>query len=184
MADELSFKTSKSFEKWLAKNHSKSDGVWLRIYKKSGGSNIIKGSAVLDALLCYGWITGQAKRGDADSVLWWVCPRRKRSLWSKLNREKAEKLVKEGRMKPSGQKEIDEAKEDGRWARAYSPQRTAKVPADFMRELRKNKQALEFFSTLNRVNRYAIIFRIQNSKRRKERIAAIIEMLKVKKAYH
>ena len=184
MGDELGFKTLKSFEKWLEENHAKADGIWLRVPKKGAESNIIKGSGVLDLLLCYGWITGQARRGDEKTVLWWVCPRRKRSLWSKLNKERAERLVKEGRMKPSGLKEIEEAEKDGRWARAYSPQSTAKMPADFMRELRKDKDALAFFGTLNRVNRYAIIFRVTNSKSRKEKIAAVIKMLKDKRAFH
>ncbi len=181
---ELEFMTLEAFEGWLARNHAKSGGVWLRVGKKSGGPNIIKGSEVLDALLCYGWITGQARRGDKDSVLWWVCPRRKGSLWSKLNRGRALLLMKEGRMRPSGLKEVEEARKDGRWARAYSPQSTARIPADFMRELRKDKDAHAFFSTLDKANRYAIIFRVTNSKRRKEKIADIIGMLREKRAFH
>ncbi len=182
MAIVMEFRTSASFERWLGKNHSKSDGIWLRLSKKGG--NMIKGSDALDALLCYGWITGQARKGDDETVMWWVCPRRKRSLWSRLNKERAERLIREGKMRPPGLKEIEDAKEDGRWARAYSPQSTARAPADFLKELRKDKDALDFYGKLDRANRYAIIFRLANSRRREEKIASIVRMLKEKRKFH
>ena len=185
MSDELAFKTPEAFERWLAKNCSSSDGIWLRV-DKSAGANMLKNPEVIDILLCYGWITGQARRGDEKSVLWWVCPRRKRSLWSLLNKRHAERLIREGRMKPEGMARIEEAKRDGRWAMAYSPQRTARVPQDFIRELDKDKAAREFFGTLDRTNRYAIIFRLRNAGRgrREGKIAEIIRMLREKRTFH
>ncbi len=174
------FKSPEEFEKWLSKNHSKSNGVWLRAYKKSAGANVLKGTEVLDPLLCYGWITGQARRGTDEYTLWWVCPRRSKSLWSKINTQHAERLVKEGRMKASGLREIEEAKRDGRWARAYRPQSTATLPKDFRRALIKSRKAGTFLKTLNRQNVYAIIFRLETTKSkelRKAKIKAFIKKL-------
>ncbi|MDE1860964.1 MAG: YdeI/OmpD-associated family protein [Candidatus Micrarchaeota archaeon] len=183
----LEFKSAEGLERWLAKNHSASNGIWLRIYKKGSAANALKGSEVLDPLLCYGWITGQARRGDERSVLWWVCPRRARSLWSKINVGHAERLIKEGRMKPEGFRQIEAAKKDGRWDMAYSPQRTASLPADFLKEIDKNKKAKAFLKKLNKTNSYSIIFRLEtthDAERRKRKIRNIIDMLERGKTFH
>lgn len=185
--EAMSFKSVKDFEKWLKKNHDKSNGFWLKSYKKSFGTNVLKGLDVLGPLLCYGWITGQARKGAEDYTLWWVCPRRKGSLWSEINRAHAERLIKEGKMKPSGMKEINEAKNDGRWNAAYPSQRTASLPKDFLEKINKNKKAKEFLKTLNRSKTYAIIFRLhttKNPKRREEKIKKIIKMLEKKETFH
>ena len=187
MEETRTFKSAKEFESWLGKNHSSSNGIWLRIYKKNAGANALKSTEVLDPLLCYGWITGQAKRGTDRFVLWWVCPRRKKSLWSEVNKNHAERLIKERRMKPSGMKEVEEAKKDGRWASAYPPQRTATVPVDFLNKVNRNKKARSFLKTLSRVNTYAIIFRLHNTKdkkRRLEKMKKIIKMLEEGKVFH
>lgn len=115
---DLSFLSGEDFEKWLSKNHAASRGIFVRLYKKSSGVQGIKTAALIDALLCYGWITGPAKKGDDDSyVLWWVCPRKKHSLWSKVNINRAERLIRDKRMKPPGMIEIESAKADGRFLR-------------------------------------------------------------------
>jgi uncharacterized protein YdeI (YjbR/CyaY-like superfamily) len=181
------FNSANEWESWLSKNHSRSDGIWLRIYKKSAGANALKSTEVLDPLLCYGWITGQARRGTDKFVLWWVCPRRKNSLWSEVNKSHVERLIKEGRMKPSGMREVEEAKKDGRWDKAYPPQRTATLPSDFMKKVSRNKRARAFLKTLNRANTYAIIFRLHNTRDRKKRLEKmdkIIKMLEDGKAFH
>ncbi len=187
MDEVLSFKTSKAFERWLSKNYYRSKGFWLRVYKKGFGTNALKSTKVLDPLLCYGWITGQAKRGDEESVLWWVCPRRKNSLWSEVNKNHAERLINEGKMKSSGMKEVEEAKKDGRWDAAYPSQRTATLPIDFLNKIKKNKKAKAFLKTLNRANTYAIIFRLNNTKdknKRIEKMEKIIKMLEEGKVFH
>lgn len=176
----ISFKSAKEMERWLSRNHSKSNGIWLRMFNKNSGIDAIKGPEALDVALCYGWITGQARANDGISVLWRFCPRRPKSMWSKLNTQHAERLIREGRMKASGFRQIEEAKRDGRWARAYSPQRTAKIPRDFARELSRNGKAREFFKTLNRSSVYAIIFRLENTRNpelRRQKISSIVEML-------
>ncbi len=114
----FSFESVNDFENWLSENHTKSNGIWVRIYKKNSSVKSIKGSELIETLLCYGWITGPAKKNGESYVLWWVCPRRKNSGWSKINIGHAERLVKDKRMKPSGMAEIEKAKADGRWERA------------------------------------------------------------------
>ena len=96
------FKNSEDFERWLSKNHDKSNGIWMRMHKKNSKMEAIKGPEMLDALLCYGWITGQARKGDENFALWWICPRRKGSIWSKVNVGHAERLIKERKMNLAG----------------------------------------------------------------------------------
>ena len=114
----FSFGLAKDLENWLSKNHTKSDGIWVRMYKKFSGVKSINSSELIDALLCYGWITGPAKKGDETYVLWWVCPRKRNSSWSKKNMEHAKRLINDRRMKPSGMAEIEKAKADGRWEKS------------------------------------------------------------------
>ena len=187
MDDVIEFELAEEWEAWLAKNHSTSNGIWVRMFKKNSGHIFMKGPEALEVALCYGWITGQARPYDDISVLWRFTPRRPKSMWSKINTQIAERLIREGRMKPAGFKQIEEAKKDGRWARAYSPQRTARLPKDFMNELNENRKAQAFFKTLNRSNTYAIIFRIENTKdkeRRKAKITSIVKMLAKRKKFH
>jgi uncharacterized protein YdeI (YjbR/CyaY-like superfamily) len=187
MDEIIAFASAREWERWLAKNHSSSTGIWMRMFRKHYSGRYIKGHEALDAALCYGWITGQARPYDGDSNLWRFCPRRPKSIWSKINTMHAERLIREGRMKPAGLRQIEEAKRDGRWDRAYSPQKTAIVPKDFLKALNKSGKAKEFFNTLNRSNRYAIIFRLDttaDAAKRKEKIGKIIKMLEQGRAYH
>jgi uncharacterized protein YdeI (YjbR/CyaY-like superfamily) len=183
----LLFKSQGDFEEWLEKNHDRSEGVWLRIHKKGFGSDVLRGTEVLDPLLSYGWITGQAKKGTKEYVLWWVCPRRKNSLWSKVNVSHAERLIREGKMKPSGLKAVEEARKDGRWDSAYPSQRDAVLPADFLRMVNTNRKAREFLKDLNRSSVYAIIFRLHNTKdpkRREEKMMKMVKMLEDGETFH
>lgn len=163
----------------MARNHSKSKGVWMRIVKKGSGVPSVSIADALDVALCYGWITGQARSWDEKSWEGRFVPRRPGSIWSKINTERAQKLIMEGRMKPAGLREIEEAKRDGRWARAYSPPSRATVPEDFLGELRKSEKAEAFFKTLNRTRVYSIIFRLETSKSGRLREAKIREMIRI-----
>ena len=157
------------------------------MYKKGSKTKAITGPEALDVALCYGWITGQARRGTKDYALWRFCPRRKRSLWSKLNTQHAERLIREGRMREPGMKQISEAKSDRRWARAYAPQRTAVLPRDFIIEINRSRKAREFMKGLSRQNVYAIIFRLHHTmdkERRKEKIRKIVKMLEKGGRFH
>lgn len=174
------FKSATDSESWLAKNHGTSAGLWLRLTKKSAGDGHIAYAEVLDAALCYGWIDGLRKSHDERTFLQKFLPRAKRSIWSKINREKALALVKSGRMKPAGLAEVERAKADGRWGRAYDSHATSRIPPDLAKRLKANPRAAAAFKALDSRNRYAILFRTQTAKRldtRARRIEQFVAML-------
>jgi len=176
----LPFESKNKWADWLAEQHEKSAGVWLKLAKKDSGIPSVTYDEALDVALCYGWIDGQKKGFDDKYWLQKFTPRGPKSIWSKINTEKAERLIASGEMKPTGLKAIEAAKQDGRWAAAYSSQKNISVPDDFQAALDKNKKAKVFFVTLNSANRYAILFRIQMAKKaetRAKRIQQFIEML-------
>jgi uncharacterized protein YdeI (YjbR/CyaY-like superfamily) len=174
------FKTARSFETWLSKNHAKAPGIRVRFAKKSSGLKSITFAEALDIALCYGWIDGQGKGLDDQWYSNRFTPRRARSTWSKVNRENVARLIAEGRMQPAGQAEIDRAKADGRWDAAYDPPSKATVPDDLAKALKASPKAKRFFDTLDSRNRYAILHRVQTAKKqetRAKRIATFVEML-------
>lgn len=174
------FASKTKWAEWLAKQHDKSAGVWLKLAKKDSGIPSVTYEEALDVALCYGWIDGQKKGFDDKYWLQKFTPRGPKSIWSKINTEKAERLIAAGEMKPAGLKAVEAARQDGRWESAYSSQRNMTVPEDFQAALDKNKKAETFFTTLNSANRYAILFRIQTAKKaetRAKRIQQFIQML-------
>jgi uncharacterized protein YdeI (YjbR/CyaY-like superfamily) len=182
-----SFASPRAWAKWLAANHAKSKGVWLRFFKKDSGVASVNYAQALDEALCYGWIDGQLKKLDDKSYLQRFTPRRPRSLWSKRNVAKAEQLIKDGRMQPAGLREIQAAKTDGRWTAAYDSPAKMEIPADFLAELSKNPEAHVFFKTLNKANLYAIAWRLQTATKpatRERRLQAILEMLRNGEKWH
>ena len=141
----------------------------------------------LDEALCFGWIDGQLKTCDTKSWLQKFTPRRSKSIWSKRNREHVARLIKEKRMTAAGLKEIELAKKDGRWEGAYDSPKNMQVPADFLRELKKDKNAYAFFQTLNKANTSAIAWRLQTAKKpetREKRMQAVLQMLGQGKKLH
>ncbi len=183
----MGFRSAAELEAWLGKNHSRSNGLWLKAYRKSNGPNALKTSDIIDALLCHGWITGLARKGTDEYTLWWICPRRKGSLWSKVNKAHAERLIREKRMRPSGMLEVERARADGRWERAYSPQSSASLPKDFLTAMSRNRKANAFLKTLNRGNVYSIVFRLETAttkEKRKAKISSIIKMLEEGRKFH
>jgi len=176
----VSFRSEAQFRKWLAANHRKSTGIWLRISKKDSGERSITYAEALDQALCFGWIDGQKGLFDAQSWLQRFTPRRARSGWSKRNTEHVERLLKSGQITPAGQAEIDAAKKDGRWREAYDSPSKATIPEDFLAALRKNKRAAAFFGSLNKANLYAIAYRLQTAKKpetRQGRMEMILAMM-------
>ena len=177
---ELAFATPEAWEAWLAEHHAASDGVWIRFAKKGSGVPTVRYAEALDAALCFGWIDGQTKSVDETWYLQRFTPRRKRSMWSKRNREKVAALIEAGRMQPAGLAEIERAKADGRWDAAYDSPSKAKVPEDLQAALDASPAAAEAFGALNGVNRYAILHRVQTAKKpetRARRIAQFVAML-------
>lgn len=183
----LPFPNKKKWAEWLAREHDKSAGMWLKIAKKDTGIASLTYEEALDVALCYGWIDGQKKGFDDQYWLQKFTPRGPRSIWSKINTEKVERLIASGEMKPAGLKAIELAKQDGRWDAAYASQKNISIPEDFQAALNKNRKAKEFYATLNSVNRYAILFRIHNAKKpetRARKIREFIEMLEREEKIH
>jgi len=183
----LSFKSQRDWANWLAKQHAASNGIWLRFFKKDSGVASVTYAEALDEALCYGWIDGRLDPYDEKSWLRRFTPRRPRSPWSKRNIEHVNRLTAAGRMKPAGLQEVEAAKKDGRWDKAYDPQGAMEMPADFLQALAKDKKAKAFFESLNRANHYAIAWRLQTAKRpetRARRMQAILAMLKKGEKFH
>ena len=150
---------------WLAAHHASSDGVWLRHAKKGAPEPSVTYQEALEVALCFGWIDGQKRSMDAHHYLQRWTPRRARSLWSKVNRDKVLRYIEEGKMQPGGLAEIERARADGRWDAAYDPASRAAVPPDLQAAFDAHPGAAEFFATLGAQNRYAVLFRIQTAKR-------------------
>lgn len=181
------FTSNKEWEKWLAENHATSDGIWLQIFKKDSRTKTVTYDEALDEALCFGWIDGQKKSCDEKSFLQKFTPRRSKSIWSKRNKKHIARLIEAGKLKSSGLKEVEAAKVDGRWEQAYDSPSIMKVPDDFLKELKKNKKAYDFFLTLNKANVYAIAWRLQTAKKletRQKRMSTILEMMKEGKRLH
>jgi uncharacterized protein YdeI (YjbR/CyaY-like superfamily) len=176
----MPFASRDAWAAWLEEQHAASDGLWLKFAKKGSGLDSVTYAEAVEVALCYGWIDGQVRKFDQDYYLQRFTPRRARSKWSKINRQKATELIERGEMKPAGLREVERARADGRWDAAYDAPSTAQVPDDLLRELEKNQPAREFFETLDGRNRYAILYQIQDAKRpetRARRIEKYVAML-------
>jgi uncharacterized protein YdeI (YjbR/CyaY-like superfamily) len=183
----LRFPSPAEWEAWLEEHHGASAGVWIEIAKKDAGIPSVRYPEVLDTALCFGWIDARREALDERFFLQRFTPRRSRSRWSRINREKAERLIAEGRMRPAGIAEVERAKADGRWQAAYESQRTSTVPADLQRELDARPRARAFFAGLSSQNRYAILYRLQDAKRpetRARRLARFVAMLEAGETIH
>ncbi|MDB5036113.1 MAG: hypothetical protein JWQ98_3354 [Chlorobi bacterium] len=183
----LPFETADDWAAWLEAHHASSPGVWLMFAKKGSDIPSVTYAEALDAALCHGWIDGQKKANDAATWLQKFTPRGPRSIWSKINRDKAEGFINDGRMRPAGLAAIQRAKQNGQWDAAYDSPSKAVVPEDFQSELNRHPQALAFFATLNSANRYAMTFRIQTAKKaetRAKRIQEFIRMLENSEKFH
>jgi uncharacterized protein YdeI (YjbR/CyaY-like superfamily) len=174
------FRTPAAWEKWLERHHDDDAGVWMKFAKKGTGVTTVTYAEALEVALCFGWIDAQVKRFDDTYYLQRFTPRRTRSKWSKINRDAATRLTEAGAMRPPGLAAVERAKADGRWDAAYDSPANAAMPEDLERALARNKKAREFFATLSKQNRYAILYRIQDAKRpetRARRITQFVEML-------
>jgi uncharacterized protein YdeI (YjbR/CyaY-like superfamily) len=174
----LSFANAADWQAWLKSHHGSSQGILLRIAKK-GAQKAITYAEAVDAALAWGWIDSRKQALDADAWLQRFTPRKTASPWSKINRARAEALIAAKKMKPPGLAEIERAKRDGRWERAYDGARTAGVPADLAAALARNASARAFFENLDGANRYAILWRVQTAKKpetRAERIHRFVAM--------
>jgi uncharacterized protein YdeI (YjbR/CyaY-like superfamily) len=181
------FKTQAGWDKWLAKNQDKAAGIWMKFAKKNSGETSINYTEAMEEALRYGWIDSQTKRFDEKFYLQKFTPRRAKSIWSKINVDKIERLIKEGKMMPSGIAQVEQAKADGRWKAAYEGQSKMAIPEDFQKALDISPKAKEFYETLSSSNKYAILFRLHHYKRPETKAANIkkfIKMLEDGKKFH
>ena len=177
---KIPFASASEWQDWLEDNHAVSKGVWIKMAKRNAGIESVRYPEVLETALCFGWIDGRREALDDRYFLQRFTPRRSRSKWSRINREKAERLIAEGRMRPAGLAEVERAKADGRWEAAYEGQNRSAVPDDLRRELDARPKAKAFFEELSSQNRYAILYRLQDAKKpetRARRLATFVAML-------
>jgi uncharacterized protein YdeI (YjbR/CyaY-like superfamily) len=181
------FASAAAWEAWLESNHAASEGIFVKIAKKDSGVESVRYPEVLDVALCFGWIDGRREALDERYFLQRFTPRRARSRWSQINRDKATRLIAEGRMRAAGLREVERATEDGRWQAAYAGQKRSAIPADLRRELEARPQAAAFFATLSAQNRYSILYRLQDAKRadtRARRLTQFVAMLEAGRTPH
>lgn len=180
------FETHELWSSWLEENGS-STGIWVRIAKKASGIQSINYQQALEVALCFGWIDGLKKTYDEKTWIQRFTARKPNSKWSKVNKEKALNLIADGKMKASGLAAIQVAKQKGIWDTAYDSQKNATVPEDLQNELDNNPEAAEFFKSLESVNRYAILYRLQTARTpelRAKKLKQFVEMLLRKEKIH
>ena len=168
------------FEEWIARQDAGHEGIWIRFFKKNSGVDSITYAEALDIALCYGWIDGPVRSADDISWIHKFVPRRRRSVWSQINKEHIARLTREGRMKPQGTKQVDAAKADGRWDAAYASSSTFEMPEDFMTALKQSPKAHDFYSKLPKSYRYHIYYQLQSAKKattRASRVAKFLDMM-------
>jgi uncharacterized protein YdeI (YjbR/CyaY-like superfamily) len=181
------FASRAKWKAWLAKHHSSSPGVWLEIAKKGSGITSVTYADAIDIALCYGWIDGQKAALDESRWRQRFTPRTSRSRWSRINRDKATDLIERGEMHAAGLREVEAARADGRWDAAYAGQATITVPDDLRAALARNRGAHAFFETLDRANRYAILYRLHDAKKpatRAARLEKFVTMLEEHRTIH
>lgn len=174
------FKDAESFYKWLGKHHDKETELWIKVHKAGSGLKSITPKEAIDVVLCWGWIDGIRKGLDDKSFLQRYTPRGAKSVWSQVNVDNVARLVEEKRMTAHGLKQVEAAKSDGRWARAYRS-KDSKIPDDLQAAIDAEPKAKAMLAKLTAQNRFALAFRAHNMKTeagRKKRVEAFVEMLK------
>jgi uncharacterized protein YdeI (YjbR/CyaY-like superfamily) len=183
----ITFKDSESFYKWLGQRHDKETEIWIKIHKVGSGMKSITPKQAIDVVLCWGWIDGLRKSLDDKSYLQRYTPRTRKSIWSKINIDNVARLTREGRMTEYGLKEVDRAKSDGRWARAYDSGKQMTIPDDLQAAIDAEPTAKAMLAKLSAQNRFALAFRTHNMKTeagRRKKIEAFVAMLKRGETIH
>lgn len=174
------FRDPEAFYAWLSKHHDRETEVWIKVHKVGSGLKSITPKQAIDVVLCWGWIDGVRKSCDADSFFQRYSPRGKRSVWSKINVDNIARLVAEGRMTPHGLREVEAARADGRWERAYGSGKGLPIPDDLQKAIDASPKARAMLATLTEQNRFALAFRTHNMKTpagRARKIETFVAML-------
>ena len=173
----LTFADAPSLERWLEGQGEDCAGAWLRFAKQGAPEATVSKSDAIDCALAYGWVDGQLGRVDAHFFKTRFTPRRPGSAWSRINRQRIERLEEAGRMRPRGRAQVDQAKADGRWAAAYAGQGEAAADGDLNAALDAEPAARDLFDALDAANRFSILYRVQQAKTPQKRAAKIAEMV-------
>lgn len=174
-----SFPSANELEAFLEREHKTLAGFHLKFAKKASGIPSVTTAEAVETALCFGWIDGRANALDKD---WWLVrytPRRTKSIWSQKNVKTVGQLLEANRMRPAGLAAVESAKADGRWERAYAGPATITVPDDFAIALSKEPAAATFFETMNKSDRYSVLWRVQTAspKARDNRIKTLVQTL-------
>lgn len=181
------FATASAFERWLKRHHADRSEVYIRMYKKGSGTRSIDPSDAIDVALCWGWIDAIRKSYDEQSFLQRFTPRRAKSIWSQINRERVARLIASGRMTPPGLLQVEAAKADGRWDAAYASPKNMQMPEELLAAIRENPRAQQTFDTLDKQNRFGLAFRLGNLKTaaaRERKLAEFVRMLAEGRTLH
>ena len=175
----LKFSTPAEVESWFAENHATSDGIFITFAKKDSPVRTPTSDEVLDVALAYGWIDSQSRGLDENFYLLTFTPRRARSPWSQVNRDKAEAMISSGTMKPAGMAAVEQARANGRWEAAYAGSADFETPQDFLDALQHNPKAAAFYEALSRQNKYAVYFRLNDAKKPETRVRRIVKFVEM-----
>jgi uncharacterized protein YdeI (YjbR/CyaY-like superfamily) len=181
------FKDAERFYKWLEKHHDKESELWIKIHKVNSGLRSITPKEAIDVVLCWGWIDAVRKGFDDKSYLQRYTPRGRSSTWSQINVDNVARLINESRMTEFGLRQVEAAKADGRWDRAYKSGKNMKIPGDLQAAIDAEPAAKAMLENLSEQNRFALAFRVHNMKTeagRKRKIEAFVEMLKRRKTIY
>jgi len=174
----IDFRTGQEWREWLEQYHDKETGAWLTIYKKGSKKNGIRYDEALEEALCFGWIDGIMRSIDGDKFILRFSPRQKKSIWSRMNRDKAEQLIADGKMTPAGMAKIEEARGNGTWENAYTMKKKEKMPVDLQEALSGNKAAQANFEKFANSYRNMYIGWVNDAKTdttRKRRISEVVK---------
>ena len=170
-------KTRKEWRRWLTRNHETSSGVWLINYKKESGRPRVLYADAVEEALCFGWIDSVMNPLDDHSFMQLFTPRKPKSNWSKLNKQRIESLIEQGLMTPAGMAKIEAAQKDGSWT-SLDKVEALDVPPDLAKALARSKTALANFNAFSPSRKKMLLYWVNEAKRpetRAKRIAEAVE---------
>lgn len=169
-------KDRNAWRKWLEKNHAKSAGIWLIYYKKTSGKKRLEYNDAVEEALCFGWIDSTARPLDEERYMQRFTPRKSKSGWSRLNKQRIEKMTGHGLMTAAGLEKIDAAKRNGTWEsldQIYAPADQLQIPGDLNEALSKQNKAKANFENFAVFTRRQFLYWINASRREETRKARI-----------
>lgn len=181
--ERLYMENRAAWRAWLSENHETSPGIWLIYYKKNSGKPRVSYDAAVEEALCFGWIDSLPNKLDDERYMQLFTPRKAKSGWSALNKNRIEALIRDGLMMPAGLAKIEKAKKDGSWTK-LDGLADVTMPPELEKELKKDKSAASGFKLYSQSVQKNIFWWIISAKRpetRQKRIAVALQSAKVGK---